>query len=298
GSGGKDPRRGRSVGPAADRESRAGGAGMAGHATIHRPPPAIPRGSVLRVFSWVLHVAIPAATLWLLVALPELDVVWDHRIAHFGLVLAAAAVAVTLAAVMGRAARGRRDARLFLVSLAFGVSAGFLGAHAMATPGVLLAAANAGFVAATPIGLLLGGVAALASSVEFSPAGAARLLHRQRVLSAAPWVLPAGWVVASLVGLPVLAGPPGPVETAGVPLLAAIVGGFLYALAALRYLRVYRRRPSTVLLSMPDRVRAAGAGLVRDRVRPQLAPVVVGVARPDGAGVRVHRLRRARAVPP
>ncbi len=212
--------------------------------------PATPRGSVLRVVSWVLHIGIPLAALWLLVANPELDLWWDHRIAHFGLVLAAAGVAVTLGALMGQAARARRDARLFLVSLVFLVSAGFLGAHALATPGVLLQTANAGFVAATPVGLLLGAVAALASSIEFTPAGAARLLRRQRLLAATPWLLLAGWVAVSLAGLPPLGGPPAPVETGGLKLIAAIVGGTLYTVAAVRYLRIYRRRPSVVLLSV------------------------------------------------
>ncbi|WP_211223897.1 adenylate/guanylate cyclase domain-containing protein [Pseudonocardia asaccharolytica] len=213
-------------------------------------PPAVPKGSALRVISWVLHLAIPAVALWMLVARPELDLSWDHRITHFGLVLAAAGVAVTLSVVMGRAARDRRDARLFLVSLAFGISAGFLAAHALATPGVLLASSSAGFVAATPIGLLLGGVAALASSVEFTPAGADRLLRRQRMLAAAPLVLPAGWVAASLGGLPPLGNPPRPIETETVPIVAAIVGGALYLVAAVRYLGIYRRRPSPVLLSV------------------------------------------------
>ena len=53
----------------------------------------------------------------------------------------------------GEAARRRRDARLFVVSLAFLVAAGFLGLHALATPGVLLDRRTAGFVIATPVGL-------------------------------------------------------------------------------------------------------------------------------------------------
>jgi len=211
---------------------------------------ATPRGSRLRVASWVLHMALPLAAIWLLIARPALDVDWDHRITHFGLVLAVAAVAVALGALMGRAARARRDARLFLVSLVFLVSAGFLGAHALATPGVLLAAPNAGFVTATPVGLMLGGMAALASSVEFTATGAARLLRRQRVLAAAPWVVLTGWVVASLTGLPPLDAAPDAEGTHDVEGVAAIAGGVLYALAALRYLRIYRRRRSVVLLSV------------------------------------------------
>ena len=52
--------------------------------------------------------------------------------------LAVAAVSVALGLAPGEAARKRDDARIFLVSLAFLTSAGFLGLHALATPGVLL----------------------------------------------------------------------------------------------------------------------------------------------------------------
>ena len=53
-------------------------------------------------------------------------------------------------------ARRRRDARLFLISLAFMASFGFLALHALATPDVLLGK-NAGFELATPVGLVVAG---------------------------------------------------------------------------------------------------------------------------------------------
>ena len=49
---------------------------------------------------------------------------------------------VVLAYVTNVAAGRHRDARLVLVSLAFLASAGFLGLHALATPGVLLASSQ------------------------------------------------------------------------------------------------------------------------------------------------------------
>ena len=60
-----------------------------------------------------------------------------------------------LGLVASEAARQRDDARLFLVSMALLASAGFLALHALATPGVLLPGPNAGFVMATPVGLLV-----------------------------------------------------------------------------------------------------------------------------------------------
>jgi cytochrome bd-type quinol oxidase subunit 2 len=105
---------------------------------------------------WTVLLALPLLGLWLLLAEPRLDIQWEHHPAHFWLVLAVALANVVLAVVTSDAARRRADARLFLVSLAFLASAGFLALHALATPGVLLESPNKGFVIATPIGLLLG----------------------------------------------------------------------------------------------------------------------------------------------
>jgi cyanate permease len=58
---------------------------------------------------------------------------------HFWLVLSTAIVSVALAYVTSVVAGRQRDARLVLISLAFFSAAGFLGLHALATPGVLLA---------------------------------------------------------------------------------------------------------------------------------------------------------------
>ena len=99
----------------------------------------------------------------LLLARPEVDARWEHHPAHFWLVLATALASVGLALVSSHATRG--DARLTLVSLTFLASAGFLGLHAPATPGILLAGKNAGFVVATPVGLLLGAFFAATSSL-------------------------------------------------------------------------------------------------------------------------------------
>src|SRR5919204_6495858 len=96
---------------------------------------------------------LPAVGLLLLVARPDLDAEWQHHPSHFWLVLTTAVINVALAYVTNVAAGRHRDARVMLVSLAFLASAGFLGLHALATPGVLLARQNVGFAIATPVGL-------------------------------------------------------------------------------------------------------------------------------------------------
>ena len=87
---------------------------------------------------------------------------WEHHPSHFWLVLLTALSASALAYVTNVAAGRHRDARLVLVSLAFLASAGFLGLHALATPGVLLPTQHRVPIA-TPVGLVLASVFAVAS---------------------------------------------------------------------------------------------------------------------------------------
>jgi hypothetical protein len=87
---------------------------------------------------WLGLAVLPLAGLVLLLIRPELDVIWEHHPGHFWLVLFMAVVNAVMAVVTNEASLRRRDARLLLVSLAFLVAAGFLGLHALATPGVLV----------------------------------------------------------------------------------------------------------------------------------------------------------------
>lgn len=205
----------------------------------------------MRAGVWVLHVALPVLLLWLLLARPELDLRWDDKLAHLVLVGAAALIAVGLGQRMSREARSREDARLLLVALAFLVSAGFLGLHALATPGVLVADANAAFTVATPVGLLLGGVFALASAVvQRFDRMAALVLQWRRWLHGGITVLLLGWAIVSVAQVPPLDRELGS-ATAGVVLTAlALVGTSAYALSALGYLQLHRRRGTVMLLSV------------------------------------------------
>jgi class 3 adenylate cyclase len=203
-----------------------------------------------RALGWAALVALPLAALVLMLAVPRLDGLWQHNPAHFWLVLLAAVTNVVLAVVTGDAARRRADARLFLVSLAFLSAAGFLALHALATPRVLLDTPNAGFVVATPVGLLLAAVFAAASSVELSPEASVRLMRRAAFLRIALFTLLGAWAAVSLAGIPPLDDPL-PEESARGWLLAfALPGVALYALAAWRYLRLYRRRHAPLLLNV------------------------------------------------
>jgi class 3 adenylate cyclase len=211
---------------------------------------AAPRRAALRVAVWVFHLVLPLLGLWLLLAQPQLDARWQHQGGHFALVVSVAAVNVALGARMSEVSRRRGDARLFLVSLVFLSSAGFLLLHALATPTVVLEGRNAGFSIATPVGLLLAAGFAAVSALELTPERAAGVLRRQALLRGGLVLLMVAWAVVSLLGLPPLDIAPAEEATRTELELLAALGVALYAFAALRYWRLHRRRPSVMLVAV------------------------------------------------
>ncbi|CAN5311805.1 hypothetical protein BH20ACT24_BH20ACT24_20470 [soil metagenome] len=208
------------------------------------------RPSRLRFAVWGLHIALPLLGLWLLIAQPGIDVVWEDHLSHFVLVLAVAAVNIGLGARMSEVSRQRADARLFLVSIAFLSSAGFLLLHALATPKVLLTGSNSGFVLASPVGLLIASVFAAASAADLPPDRAARVLRRQGALRGGIALLLLAWGTVSLLGLPPLDSPIDSTVARGGLVIMTVVAVGLYGYASLRYFQRYRGRPAVVLLSV------------------------------------------------
>ena len=199
---------------------------------------------------WALALVLPLAGFGLLMARPELDLHWEHHPSHFWLVLITAGVNVVLAYVTNVAAGRFRDARLVLVSLAFLASAGFLGLHALATPGVLLADPNAGFAVATPIGLGIASVFAALSVTSLAGPRAGRVLRARPMLLGLLIAAMAAWAAVSLLGLPPLDGPPPSGETLGRLGVFAAVAIALYAWSAWRYIRLYRDRGGVLPLTV------------------------------------------------
>jgi class 3 adenylate cyclase len=197
-----------------------------------------------------IALALPLAGLGLLLAAPDLDLVWEHHPSHFWLVLGTATINVALAYLTNQAASRNADARLFLVSLAFLVSAGFLGLHALATPGALLPESNAGFTIATPVGLVLASVFAAASVSPLAGPRAAAVLRHRSLLRWGVMGLMVAWAAVSLLQLPPHRDPL-PVEALSGPLVvfavAAVIG---YAFAAWRYLGIAQRRRNPVALAL------------------------------------------------
>jgi len=213
---------------------------------LHLPPTVQPAHALV----WALHLALPVAALWLLLAQPTTDILWQHQSSHFWLVLTVAVINIAVGVRMSAAARRHTDARLFLVSLAFLISAGFFALHALATPGVLISHPNAGFDIAQPVGLALASVFAVASGLPFSAArsaGSFKLLGLVQVVVAALLV---AWAAVSLLDLPPLNRPPPARDVEGPLTIVAIVSVVLYVVAAVRFYLLHRRAPAAVLLSL------------------------------------------------
>lgn len=194
--------------------------------------------------------AFPIAGLWLLVARPQFDLHWQHNASHLWLVFVVAVVSLALALVINREAARRADARLFLVSMTFAVPAGFFGLHALATPGVLVDRALTGFIVATPMGLLIGAVFAVASSIEFSAAGAGRILRLQNLIRVLGVLAVVTWAFLTFARFDALESAADTTEARGTLSALMILGGGLYCYAAFRYYGIHRRRPSVLLVSL------------------------------------------------
>jgi adenylate cyclase len=147
---------------------------------------------------------------------------------------------------MGEAAARRGDARVLRLSVALVCASGFLGLHALATPGVLLAGKNAGFQVASAVGLLLTAPIAAWSALPLERGGVT-LVGRRWLLYGAVGAVMALWAGVSLATLPPL---DEPIEDPG-PLLLGLfaVGALFYSAAGAGYLRLYSRRQRPLLLA-------------------------------------------------
>jgi len=210
----------------------------------------VARPDAARLWPVGLVLTLPLLGLAALIAQPELDMEWEHHPSHFWIVLIAAAVNVVLAYVTNVAAGHYRDARLTLISLAFLASAGFLGLHALATPGVLLDQANIGFAIATPVGLVIASGFAAASATPLAGPRAMDVLRVRGGLLAGLIALMVTWAVFSIARIPPLDGPPPPREGGGILDLLSVIAVGLYAFAALRLIVFFRYRGGTILLAM------------------------------------------------
>ena len=218
--------------------------------------------------AWLAALALPLAALVVVRLAEGLDRSWRRDTAHFWLVLVDAVLAAGLGLLMSEAGRRRGDARVLLVGLACLASAGFLGLHALATPGVLLDHRSVGFVIATPVGLIIAAGFAAASSIDFGESAGAAVMRHQRALRFGLSSLLAAWAAVSLIAGSPLAHAIGPERASSELVALGVVGIALYAVAAARYARLLRRRPSRVLYAIASAWILLAEALVAVAVAP------------------------------
>src|ERR1043166_3665246 len=113
---------------------------------------------------WIVAGVLPLVGFVCLLLRSELDPHFENYRAHFVVFGLVGGFAFVLGYGAGEAANRRADARVFLLSLAFMTTGGFLGLHALGTPSILFSKVHSGFQVAVPIGLLLSSVFAAGSA--------------------------------------------------------------------------------------------------------------------------------------
>src|SRR5262249_28748717 len=157
-----------------------------------------------KLVAWSTALALPLTLVVLLRLTPRIDERWEDTATHFWLVFGAGAASGAVALAIFESARRRRDARLILIGLPFLFSAGFLALHALATPGMIIGGKNAGFVLATPVGLIGSGALAAASAREYGLQASLRIVRASWLLLALVLAVIGVWAGISLAGLPPL----------------------------------------------------------------------------------------------
>src|SRR5580765_1322162 len=189
----------------------------------------------------LLAAALPLVGLVSLLLRSQLDPHIENYRLHFVLFGLVGTVAFALAFTAGEAANRRGDARVLLLSLAFMTTGGFMGLHALGTPGVLFTADHSGFKVAIPVGLLVGaGFAAASAFVDVRPGFAVLAIRHRRALRTGVLLTMAGWFAWTVADLPPLAGPNSEAARGSLLAVLAIVGTFVYAVSAARYWTIFR----------------------------------------------------------
>jgi class 3 adenylate cyclase len=199
----------------------------------------------------LLAAALPLIGLFSLLLRSQLDPHLENYRLHFVLFGLVGAFAFVLGYGAGEAARRRGDARVLLLSLAFMATGGFMGLHALGTPGVLFTADHAGFKVAIPIGLLVSATFAAGSAfVDARPSFAPLVIRHQTILRAGILVAIGAWFVFTVANVPPLDGAHSEATRGHLLTGLAIVGTVVYAISAVRYWRIFRARPNLLPASV------------------------------------------------
>jgi len=190
---------------------------------------------------WVLAAVLPLIGLASLLLRSQLDPHLENHKVHFVVFLSVGVLVFALAYQGQEAATRRRDARVLLISLAFLATGGFLGLHAIGTPGILFSGQFSGFEVAIPVGLLVAAMFAFASAfVDYHPALPSLVIRRRAELRRFVIVAMGVWVVWTLAKLSPLDGPSSEGAKGSLLAIVAVLGVLAYGVSATRYWVVYR----------------------------------------------------------
>ena len=211
--------------------------------------PAVDRGRRRRarrgalVAGSLVVAVLPLAGLASLLLRSHLDPHIENYRLHFVVFGIVGATALLLGYTAGEAANRRGDARVLLLSLAFMATGGFLGVHALGTPGILFMEERGGFQVAIPVGLLIAAVFTTASAfIDLRPDLIPGLIRRRTLLRGAVLLSMGAWFAWAALRLPPLQGSGTEAATDGLVLAVAVVGTAMYAVSAVRYWSLYRDR--------------------------------------------------------
>jgi adenylate cyclase len=198
----------------------------------------------------VVAAALPLIGLVLLLR-RQLDPHLENYRLHFVLFGLVGALAFVLGYAAGESANRRGDARVLLLSLAFMATGGFMGLHALGTPGVLFEQDHAGFKVAIPVGLLVSaGFAAASAFVDLRPGFAPLAIRHRRLLRIAILATMALWLAWTVLDLPPLSGPNSEAARGSLLTALAIVGTVVFAVGAARYWLIFRDRLTLLPLAV------------------------------------------------
>jgi class 3 adenylate cyclase len=193
----------------------------------------------------LLVVVLPLIGLVSLLLRSQLDPHLENYRLHFILFGLVGTLAFTLGYAAGEAAKRRGDARVLLLSIAFMATGGFMGLHALGTPGVLFTTDHAGFKVAIPVGLLVSAVFAVGSAfVDLRPSFAPLVFRRHKLLRAGVLLAMGTWFVWTVADLAPLDGANSEAARGSLLTVFAILGTAAYAVSAARYWRIFRARPN------------------------------------------------------
>ena len=200
---------------------------------------------------WVLAGLLPLIGLISLLLRSQLDPHFEDTKVHFVVFLGIGALVFALACGAQEAATRRGDARVLLISLAFLATGGFLGLHALGTPGILFSSQLSGFEVAIPGGLLIAAGFAFASAfVDCHPALPTLVMRRRAEMRYLVMAAMGVWAVSTLAKLPPLDHPTSEGASNSLLAIMAGLGVLVYGASAARYWVVYRGRLSLLPASV------------------------------------------------